>query len=135
MTPKKIKTITVDKSDYKVYLKKAKDFYDMMLRARDSKNWTAVGLSAVHCAISCCDAILTFHLGIRSAGEDHIQAVDLLLRLPKTISSSETNTFKRIIAKKNLIQYESRSIYKFESQDIVKMSDRFYRWVKSILET
>ena len=81
MTPKKIKIVNVEKNDYKVFLKKAKDFYDIMLKARDTENWTAVGLNAVHCAISCCDAISTFHLGIRSAGQDHIQAFDLLLRL------------------------------------------------------
>lgn len=31
MTPKKIKTQTVEKSDYKIFLKKAKDFYNIML--------------------------------------------------------------------------------------------------------
>lgn len=44
MTPKKIKTQTVEKSDYKIFLKKAKDFYNIMLTARDTENWTAVGL-------------------------------------------------------------------------------------------
>lgn len=64
MTPKKIKTILVEKSDYRVYLKKARDLHDIMISARDSENWTAVGLNAVHCAISCCDAMLTFYLGM-----------------------------------------------------------------------
>ena len=85
MTAKKLKTVNVSKNDYKVFLGKAKDFYEVMLNARDTEKWVAVGLNAVHCAISCCDAILTFHLGIRSLGEDHMQAVDLLLRLPSDI--------------------------------------------------
>ena len=85
MTAKRLKTVDVSKNDYKIFLRKAKDFYEVMLNARDTENWTAVGLNAVHCAISCCDALLTFHLGIRSSGEDHMQAVDLLLRLPSDI--------------------------------------------------
>ncbi|MFC1590125.1 hypothetical protein ACFL42_01380 [Candidatus Omnitrophota bacterium] len=133
MTPKKIKTIAVNKSDYKIYLKKARDFHDMMQKAVDSELWTAVGLSAVHCAISCCDAIITFHLGIRSAGEDHMQAVDLLLRLPKIGSSSEANAFKRIITKKNLIAYECREFRQSEAIEISKLTERFYSWITSNL--
>jgi len=133
MTAKKLKTVNVEKNDYKVFLKKAKDFYEVMLNARDTENWTAVGLNAVHCAISCCDAMLTFHLGMRSAGEDHMQAVDLLMRLPSTADDSEATAFKRIIAKKNLIAYENREFRQVEAIDILKLAERFYRWTTSKL--
>ena len=133
MTPKKLKTKTVEKSDYKIYLKKAKDFYDTMLEARDAEKWTAVGLNAVHCAISCCDAMLVFHLGIRSIGEDHMQVADLLTRLPQKEVSSEITTLKRIIAKKNLIAYENREFHQSEAIDILKPTERFYNWVLSNL--
>ena len=133
MTPRKIKTVHVEKSDYKVFLKKARDLHEIMLKAYDMNNWTAVGLNAVHCAISCCDAMLTFHLGIRSAGEDHMQAVDLLLRLPSSIMDSEASTFKRIIAKKNLIAYEDREFRQAEAADIRKLAERFYAWTISKL--
>ncbi|MFH1996687.1 MAG: hypothetical protein ABIJ27_06785 [Candidatus Omnitrophota bacterium] len=133
MTPKKIKTVAVNKSDYKIYLKKADDFYKMTQKAQDSETWTAVGLSAVHCAISCRDTLLTFHLGIRSGGEDHMQAVDLLARITKLGASSEINTFKRIIAKKSLIAYECREFRQAEAVDIAKLAERFYKWVLSNL--
>ena len=133
MTPKKLKTKTVEKGDYKIYLKKAKDFYDTMLEARDAEKWTAVGLNAVHCAISCCDAMLVFHLGIRSIGEDHMQVADLLTRLPQKEVSSEITTLKRIVAKKNLIAYENREFHQSEAIDILKLTERFYNWVLSNL--
>lgn len=133
MTAKKLKTAHVEKNDYKVFLKKARDFYEVMLNARDTENWTAVGLNAVHCAISCCDAMLTFHLGIRSSGEDHMQAVDLLMRLPSNVEDGEVNTFKRIIARKNLIAYECREFRQAEAIDILKLAERFYRWTSSKL--
>ena len=129
MTPKKTKTINVDKSDYKIYLKKAGDFYEMMHKAQDSLIWTAVGLSAVHCAISCCDALLTFYLGIRSGGEDHTQVVDLLSRITKFSGTPEISTFKRIIAKKSIIAYECREFRQSEAIDITKLAERFYEWV------
>ena len=133
MTPKKIKTIDVEKSDYKVFLKKAKDFYDIMLTARNAENWTATGLNAVHCAISSCDAVLTFHLGIRSISDDHMEAVELLLRIPSSVKAGEANTYKRIVAKKNLIAYENRDFRQAEAIEIVKLAERFYGWATSKL--
>jgi len=133
VTPKKIKTVAVNKSDYKIYLKKAGDFYKAMQEAKNSNLPTAVGLNAVHCAISCCDAILTFHLGIRSSGDDHMQVVDLLSQIPKRGSNSEANAFKRIIAKKNFIAYDCREFRQSEALDIAKLTDRFYNWVTSSL--
>ncbi len=133
MTAKKLKIVTVEKNDYKIFLKKANDFYEIMLIAGDTEKWTAVGLNAVHCAISCCDAILTFHLGIRSASENHMQAVDLLMRLPPAAEYGEINTFKKIIVKKNLIAYENREFRQTEAIDILKLAERFYRWATSKL--
>lgn len=133
MTPKNIKTVTVEKSEYKGFLKKAKDFHDIMISAKTAGNWSAVGLNAVHCAISGCDAMLAFHLGIRSAEEDHLKAADLLLRLPRGAAGSEDNVFKRIVAKKNLIAYESREFRQAEALEISKLTERFYAWVTSSL--
>lgn len=135
MTAKKKNTVNVEKNDYKNFLHKAKDFYEIMLKARDTENWTAVGLTAVHCAISCCDSLLTLHLGVRSAGEDHMQAVDLLMQLPLAMKDSEANTFKRIIAKKNVIAYESREFRQAEAVEILKLTERFYHWTISKLPT
>lgn len=135
MTPKKIKTVSVEKDDFRVFLKKAKDFYDVMLKARETESWTAVGLNAVHCAISCCDAMLAFHLGIRSIDDDHMRAVELLQRLPPIIEGKEAMTFKRIIAKKNLIAYDNKDFRQVEAIETSKLAERFYRWATSRLPT
>lgn len=127
MTPRKIKTIAVNKGDYRIYLKKADDFYRMMQKAQDSEAWTAVGLSAVHCAISCCDALLTFHMGVRSGGEDHMNAADLLSGIPAFGGGPDVGTFKRIIAKKSIIAYECREFRRSEAVDIAKLTERFYK--------
>ena len=133
MTPKNIKTEDLEKGDYKVFAKKAKDFYDIMLTAQKMANWTATGLNACHCAISSCDAVLTFHLGIRSISDDHMDAVELLQRLPSTVESGEASTYRRIVAKKNLIAYENRDFRQSEAIEIAKLAERFYDWAMSKL--
>lgn len=133
MTPRRLKTQAVEKSDYHIYLKKAKDFYEIMRKAVDTQNWTAVGLNAVHCAISSCDALLVFHMGIRSIDEDHMETADLLLRLPKEIAQDEVATFKRILAKKNIIAYENREFRQQEALEILKLAERFHNWALSNL--
>ena len=133
MTAKKTKTVNVEKDDFKIFLKKAEDFYNIMLKARETENWTAIGLNAVHCAISCCDAMLTFHLGIRSVDEDHMRAVDLLQQLQNTVEDGEAMTFKRIIAKKNLIAYENKEFRQVEAIETSKLAERLYRWAISKL--
>lgn len=78
MTPKKFKTVAVDKSQYSVYQKKADEFYKSMLQAEKSGYWNAVGLNGVHCAISMSDALLVKFRGMRSISDDHMLVVDIL---------------------------------------------------------
>jgi len=70
MSARKINTKGIQRSEYKTYLKKAGEFYDTMLQAEERKKGNAVGLNAVHCAISSADAMLVFYAGIRSISTD-----------------------------------------------------------------
>lgn len=36
----------------------------------------------------------------------------------------------QIIARKNMIQYECRSVYKSDAKDMVKITARVYQWVR-----
>ena len=62
-----------------------------------------------------------------------MHAVDLLMRLPSNVEDGGTNTFKRIIAKKNLIAYECREFRQADAIEILKLTERFYRWTTSKL--
>lgn len=128
---RRFKTRSVDKSSYRVYFKKAKEFYQTMYAAEKAGNWNAVGLNGVHCVISLIDALLVRHSGIRPSGEDHMAVVDLL-------TSSVAEKLKnvkgkgqiamRVIAKKNLVEYENRDFLKGEAQEMIKRVQRFYEW-------
>jgi len=130
------KTKSVDKSDYSIYLRKAKEFYQTMYQAEKAENWNAAGLNGVHCVISLIDALLAKHTGIRSTEEEHMKVIDLL-------NSSVANKIKdvaqksqaarRVIAKKNLIEYENRDFRQNEALDLIKQVQRFYNWAIELI--
>jgi len=62
-----------------------------------------------------------------------MDTADLLLRLPKEIVQDEVATFKRILAKKNVIAYENREFRQQEALEILKLAERFYVWALSNL--
>lgn len=130
MVAKKIKTKAIERREYKTYLKKASEFYDMMLQAKKRGKWNAVGLNAVHCAISSSDAMLVFYAGIRSISNDHLAVIDLLsnsIKLPDVKSKRET--LRKILVQKSIIEYEDRDFTQKEALEILKLMERFYSWV------
>jgi len=129
--PKRYSTKSVNESDYTVYLKKAKEFYQTMYQAEKSENWNAVGLNGVHCAISLIDTLLARHAGVRSAEDDHMAVVDLLTSaVAKKIKevAQKSQSARRIIAKKNLIEYENRDFNRNDALGMIKQVQRFYEW-------
>jgi hypothetical protein len=133
MTPaKQIKTRVVEKADYWIYLKKGKEFYHTMFQAEKAENWNAVGLNGVHCVISLIDALLVKYSGIRSTGKDHMAAVDLLTSaIAAKLKGSEQKSrlARRVIAKKNLVEYENRDFSQNESLDLISRVQRFHDWI------
>jgi len=132
MVAKKIQTKAVERSEYRTYLKKANEFDEVMLQAKEMSKWNAVGLNAVHCAISSSDAMLVFYAGIRSMSDDHLAVIDLLsnsVKFPDVKSKCET--LRKILVKKSIIEYEDRDFTQKEALKILKLTERFYTWVIS----
>ncbi len=130
--PKQYSAKPISESDYTIYFKKAKEFYQTMYQAEKSENWNAVGLNGVHCVISLIDTLLVRHVGIRSTADDHMAVVDLLTsRLVKKIKeiAQKSQAARRIIAKKNLVEYENRDFTRNDALDMIKQVQRFYDWV------
>lgn len=131
MTPKRIKTKQEEKSAARDYLKKAGDNYTAMLSALKEGNFNAVGTLALQCVISSADAICVFEKGIRSISQDHFDVCDIVESITLPEAKEKASLLRRIISKKNLIQYERRNIYQLEADEILKVSSRFYQWVYS----
>lgn len=133
MSAKKIKTKAVEKSHYRTYLKKAEEFYQTMHLAQGQNNWNAVGLNAVHCAISGVDSLLVFYTGRRSTDESHQAVIDLLKLIDLPDVHPKAETLRKILEKKSLVAYEDRDFSQNEALEIIKLTERFFHWVKSIL--
>ena len=134
MGARKSKIESVPKEKYMNYLRKAEDFYRTTRLAYEQGNWNSAGLCAVYCAISANDALLVYYKGIRSVSDDHKETVRLLV---ETVSTSEAKKnaqhLMKIIAKKNLVEYEQRLFFRSEAIEIMKHIDRLFNWVKSML--
>ena len=124
-----------EKSAVADYLKKAEDNYIQMLSALKNNNYNAVGTLALQCVISSADAICVHEKRIRSISQDHFDVCDLVGSISLPEAKGKSKQLKRIIAKKNLIQYERRNIYTAEADEITKIATRFYQWVVSSIKS
>ena len=134
MNPKKMSFQKIEHSRFMIYLKKAKDFYQSMLRAYGEGNWHSVGLEAIHCAISSTDALLVCRGGIRSTSQSHFDTADLLISQLKTEDSKKNaRLLVKILEMKNLVEYEDRIFTQKEAADALRHTERYFEWVKNQL--
>ena len=129
MAPKNTKIRHEDKAGAKDYLKKAQDNHAQMIEALHAGNCNAAGTLALQCAISSADAVCVHEKGIRSISQDHFDVCELVSSIALSDAKEKANLLRRVIGKKNIIQYERRNIYQSEADEIVKASSRFYQWV------
>ncbi|MBI3320632.1 MAG: HEPN domain-containing protein [Candidatus Omnitrophica bacterium] len=134
MVAKRYPTHRIERAGAKRYLKKAAEFFESMQQAVADERWNAVGLNAVHCAISACDAVLVYYTEQRSAGSDHETASYLLASLQKVPDvKQKADTLRRIVQEKHLIEYEDRSFTSSEAAELVKLTERFHRWANDLV--
>ncbi len=124
----------IQRSDYTLFWHKAAEFRQAMEDAYAKQNWNALGLASVHCAISANDALIAFYGGRRASGTDHREAIGLLsevVRSPET--GKKALHLKRIIAKKSLIEYESKLFPAVDAKEVYQHALRFYQWAAKML--
>ena len=70
---------------------------------------------------------------MRSISQDHLDVCDLVKQLPIKDSDEKSKQLRKVIIKKNVVQYESRSARKSDADEMVKVTTRFYQWVNEIM--
>ncbi len=130
---KKRKTRAVDKSEFYDFLAKARDFASVMELSLEAGKWNSAGLQAVHAVISASDAVIVYYGGVRSIGLDHREVVGLLHDIIGEAAATAGRHVSRVIAKKNLIEYERRSITQNDAIEMVEHAKRYLEWVIGIL--
>lgn len=131
MSPKKRSTRSVSAQEALSYLKKAEEFYLTMLEAFQKERWNSAGLAGVHCVISATDALLGKVARLRSSGESHMEAVQLLKQHVKDENvGAQSQRLYRVLSEKSLVEYDSREFRKSEATAAAKDVGRYLEWVK-----
>ncbi|HPN87856.1 MAG TPA: HEPN domain-containing protein [Candidatus Omnitrophota bacterium] len=134
MTAREGKVKQESKSASTDYLKKATDNYNQMLIAFHALNWNAAATLAVQCAISSADAICVYEKGLRSISQDHLDVCDLVAHLSIEGAEEKAKQLRKVIIRKNMVQYECRSVRKDDADEMVKVTTRFYQWVNEKMQ-
>ena len=74
--------------------------------------------------------MLGYRGGVRSAGRDHRAAVDLLLEVVGDSATEASRHLKRLVDKKNLVEYEQRQLTQTEALDLALHACRFVTLAK-----
>jgi len=104
-----------------------------MLVAFNASNWNAAATFAVQCAISSADAICVQETGIRSISQDHFDVCGLVAGIQLDGAQEKSRQLRKIIARKNLVQYECRSVNRSDADEMVKVTTRVYQWVRETI--
>jgi len=131
----KFKTRDVEKSLYANYLKRAEECYHAAVNSFEAQELNSATISAIHACIAASDAMCIYFLGKRNASESHNEAAALF----KTIKADDkeinanANRISRILAIKNMAEYEDRLVFRTEAGKVLKDCERFLEYVKTKL--
>lgn len=124
------KTISVSRAESALYLAKAEQFVEEARTALAASRNDAAMLNAIHAAISAADAVTAALAGLRSADPDHQRAVDLLEEVATGSEEIKTRVrqTRQLLAKKNMVEYESRRATAKEARDATERASRIVDW-------
>ncbi len=125
----------VDRTDWTGFLAAAEENYASASAIQTSKKYRAAGILLVHAAIALTDALTIRLGGVKSTGEHHQEALDLVRELLPNAAGlgAALRHLEAIIHEKNRVSYTGDA---FTSGDIVRMRthyERFALWAKEHL--
>ncbi len=129
------KFVTTPRAEAHLFLAKAEQFSAEAASAIASSRNDAAMLNAIHAAISATDAVCIALGGRRSAEPDHQRAADLLEEIGgvSTDIASQVRSVRRLLAKKNVVEYESRKASAREARDAVVRAERLVDWTRETI--
>lgn len=136
MTPRRQRRVSVPRYRKSDYARVAENFYRGAELAREFEYWNAAGVLIVHSAIAYTDAITIKFGGVKSKGEEHMAAENLLRQV--VVLDEQGNRavrhFERMIHEKNRVSYEGEVYMRKDIDTLWKYLDRYRTWATSMLE-
>ena len=136
MTPRMTKRVSVQRPKASDYSSVARSFYDGANAAKEFEYWNAAGVLIVHAAIAYTDALTIKYGGVRSKGEEHMAAVELLRQVMAldVDGLAAARHLERIINEKNRVSYEGEIYVKKDVEALWKHLLRYRTWALSKIE-
>ena len=134
---RKVNRKRAERSDWTGFLAAAEENYASACALQASRKYRAAGILLVHAAIALTDALTVRAGGVKSTGETHQEAVDLVRELlPNATGLAQAlRHLEAIIHEKNRVSYTGDP---FTATDITRMRshhERFALWVRDQLRT
>jgi len=135
MTPRRHSRVSLPKSKKSDYTRVAENFYKGAEVAKEFDYYNAAGVLIVHAAIAYTDALTIKFGGVRSKGEDHMAAVDLLQQVLALDEKGKAGTrhLEKIINEKNRVSYEGEVHTKKDIDNLWKHLLRYQTWALYML--
>jgi HEPN domain-containing protein len=130
VAPKRIPSRPEDRAAAAAFLVKAEEFFRSAVDNLTSRRWNAAALSAVHASIAAADAVAIFERGARSASQRHMDVLDLLAG-PAQERGGALAHLRRVLSRKNVVEYESRLFTQKEAEEIAHHAERFLAWART----
>src|SRR3989338_5216549 len=105
MSPKKIKTSLIEKSDARNYWQRAQELFESMKNNLVTEKWNAAVIDGVHATISANDALTVATIGKRSTSDHHMDADELLKQSISPNLEPEIARLRRILHIKSHVEY------------------------------
>jgi HEPN domain-containing protein len=130
------KTAMTARGEARLYLRKSDQFMEEAGAALAAQRYDACMLTAIHAAISGTDAVTVALAGRRSADPDHQRASDLLEEVAGEAPAirERVRQLRALLARKNLVEYESRPATAAEAAEAVERAGRLVGWAREVVD-
>lgn len=128
---KNIRTVSVPRSEIRQFTKRAEECFQLAEMAHAKKYWLGTCINAVHSAIALADCLCIVERGLRYAGANHDEAVELYssLQLKDEGFGKSIQNFGRLISIKHHAEYTGKSLNAGDAESISKALGRFREFV------
>ena len=111
-------------------------FKDAAVLSEEFEYWNAAGVLITHAAIAFTDTLTVKIGGVKSRGEDHFQAGQLLEQTVVIDADGQRalRHFYSIIEHKSLVAYSGTIYCRKDIISLMKHLDRYQKWVEGIIK-
>jgi HEPN domain-containing protein len=125
-------TVLVPSNEARNYLGKAEEFQRAAARELAAGDRNAAGFLAIHAGITAADALTIHFLGLRSAGQRHLDVLALLGQTAHPRKADIQRQLTELLGEKKSVEYEGRQVSVGDSEKMVKLSARIVEAARAV---